>query len=171
MTELDKKLIEKEKDRFGRHMDLKPISFSPYQILNHYHVYEWTTHWYDSDAPECRTCDKKCSTTDCHVWDKWKDSEKRLSFNNWIDPIGPGIWGATQKQCDKYVREVFEREIYKDGEWRERLFYWQPEDPDQINLFYYNRDRDHSDYWFVFVKEARPWNFQLIIGLMIFGQS
>jgi hypothetical protein len=160
MTKLDNELIEKEKDRFGYHMELKPISFSPFKILNHYHIFEFTTQWYDSDAPECRTCNRECLISEyCEAWENWRSSEKRLSFNNWVDVIGQGVWGMSQKECDEKVREIFEREIYKDGSWRERLFYWQPEDPDQINLFYYNRDRGHYDYWFIFVKEAQPWSF------------
>lgn len=156
LRDIDKQLILEEMDKAGRHIELKPIDFSPFKILNHYNIFECTMHWYDSDAKECDQCEM-CAPPNycdnCEIWEQWRNSDERLKFNTWIDVYGAGIWGMTQKQCDKFVRRIFEGCIYKDGMWRERLFYYKPEhDPNFIYLFYYNRDRDHYDYWFIFKK-------------------
>lgn len=156
LRDMDYKLIKEEARKIGfKSNELKQINRSPFKILNHYYVHEFTTHWYDSDPPECDNCKEDCEAIDCAAWENWRGSEKRLLRETWIDVSGKGVWGMTQKQCDTEVRIVFENEIYKDGGWRERLFYIQPDNLNQIYLYYYNRDRGGYDYWFIFNRKER----------------
>lgn len=158
LREIDKQLIKEEASQFGFGQELTPINFSPFQILNHYDVHEFTEHWYDSQDKECNTCEK-CVYPDyckgCKKWEEWDHSINQLRFNNWVDVWAAGIWNWTQKQVNVLVRNIFEGKIYKDGAWRERLFYYRPNDSDYIYLFYYNRDREYSDYWFIFKRRKK----------------
>ena len=164
LKELDKKLIQKEMERFGRKEKLKliidtscPVS-SIEELFNKYESFEITEHWYDSEPNECNFCNinkPNCNCAECSIWKKWDKSEKQLSFNNWIDVAGPGIWGIDQKKSDKYTKDILE-EILKDKEYTERLFFYIPKSnqaKDYFNLFYYNRDRDNRDIWIVMKKK------------------
>lgn len=164
LTELDLKLIEKEKHRFDNKFikrDLFPIETCPmtYQdVLQKYDLYEHTEHWYDSgvdryEEGECKNCENDCQK--CKKYQTWDKSEAQLSFNNWIDVWGPGIWGMTQRECNNMVRELFENTILKDPECNERLFWYQPLEKEYFHIFYYNRDKKYKDWWFVFkMREA-----------------
>ena len=149
LTEMDKKLIAKEEKRFDHIEKLVPLldSSNPIKsiedLFEQYEIQETTQHWYDSEPKDetghsiCEKCEMssnpKCYK-DCNTWNKWEKSEQQLSFNNWIDVWGLGMWDATQDNANQMVKEIFETEILKDKEFEKRLFWYQP--PADRNIFY-----------------------------------
>ena len=158
LTDLDKKLIEREAHRFDTKNAkrwLKPITECPIDyddVINNYNLHEFTMHWYDAGPrhEKCHHCKKSCD--DCKIWLEWKGSEAQLSFNNWIDVEGPGIWDMTQEECNERTILTFE-EMFNNGGFNERTFYYQPPIKKLFDIFYYNRDRNGCDYWFIFEKK------------------
>lgn len=165
LRDIDKELIEQESHRFDTKTIkrwLKPlidcdIVKSLEDLLKDYNLHEFTIHWYDSspkfDNISCDLCEKDISCSECKIWKEWNFSKEQLSFNNWIDVEGPGIWGMTQEECNNRAKEDLEK-ICEDEDFPIRTFYYQPSDKDYFHIFYYNRDREHCDYWFVFKKKA-----------------
>jgi hypothetical protein len=161
LTKLDKKLIEQESHRFDtkevktwlKHLEECPITYE--QLFENYNLHEFTIHWYDSmprfDNISCDLCDRNCDK--CPTWEKWQGSEKQLSFNNWIDVEGPGMWGMTQEECNRAAKERFKQNILQDKEFYQRTYFYQPPEEKHLNIFWYNRDRKNFDYWFVFKKK------------------
>jgi len=157
LTELDYKLIKKEEKRVKT--KLIPISKCSINGMDDlffkYKLLEFTIHFYDSSPRDkkCDTCkDGFCDK--CSIWTKYYNSEEQLSFNNWIDVFGPGIWGMNQKQSNEMAKEYF-KEITSDNEFLTRTFYYYPKE-NELHIFYYNRDRGSigkCDYWFVFKRK------------------
>jgi len=159
LSEMNQRLIAKEETRFNHIDKLIPLLDPSCPVKNieelfeNYHIQETTQHWYDSSPNECDTCNKhysKCNK--CQLWKEWEGSEKQLSLNNWIDVYGPGIWGMSQEESDEQARDILNKAISKE-ENMERLFFCVPQiinKKEYFDIFYYNRDREHSDWWFVF---------------------
>ena len=59
-----------------------------------------------------------------------------------------------QKEVNERGIKTFENEIIPDKDFEIRTFYYQPPDDKYFNIFWYNRDRQRFDYWFVFEKKA-----------------
>ena len=165
LIDLDKKLIERESHRFDtkeRKTWLKPILESPIKefddLFKIYNLYEFTMHWYDSSPRfkkiSCDLCENKICNK-CQIWKKWDGSEEQLTFNNWIDVEGPGIWGMDQKEVNERGIKTFKNEIIPDEDFKIRTFYYQPPDDKYFNIFWYNRDRQRFDYWFVFKRKNK----------------
>jgi len=150
LRELDLKLIKAEENGF---FPLKPVNFAIGKVLRKYYAHEITERWYDSMAPECERCED-CQCEKCEVWERYRGSEEQLSYANWIDAWGAGIWGMTQQEVDDFAKELLTKHITKDKGHKERLFYSTTSDPNQLIIFYYNRDRQGSDYWFIFQKKG-----------------
>jgi hypothetical protein len=165
LRDIDKELIERESHRFDTKNEkhwLKPlidcdIVKSLEDLLENYNIHEFTTHWYDSspkfDNISCDLCKRDISCSKCKIWKEWNFSKEQLSFNNWIDVEGPGIWDDTQETANKRIEEIF-NEILYDKEFKIRAYYYQPPEDKYFHIFYYNRDREHFDYWFVFKRKA-----------------
>ena len=154
LRELDLKLIEKEKERLYI-KELFPLyNHSLETLLKEYSPIKYTVHFYDSEPQECNNCDLPFSCKDCDVMKMWDGSKEQLSFNNWIDYYAPGQWGMTQKSMECEIDKIFKKEILHNKESIGRLFFYKSnkEDKELINIFYYNRDKERSDYWFVFEK-------------------
>lgn len=159
LTEMDKRLIQKEQEdeHFKCFEPLLPLLHPSCpvktieELFANYHIHETTQHWYDSDPNECHNC-KRRECRNCTIWKKWEYSEKRLSFNNWIDVYGPGIWDMSQEESDKQAEGIL-TEAIKNINNAERLFFTQPkDDKNYFYIFYYNRDRKFCDWWFIFKK-------------------
>lgn len=164
LTDLDRKLIEQESHRFDTEKVktwLKPILDSPIKgfedLFKMYNLHEFTTHWYDSGPRlsnvSCDLCDDK-NCNKCFIGKEWNGSEEQLTFNNWIDVEGPDIWGMSQKEVNKRGIKTFKNVIIPDKDFEIRTFYYQPPDDKYFNVFWYNRDRERFDYWFVFEKKV-----------------
>lgn len=166
LRELDLKLIERESHRFDTKKVktwLLPLDTCSYvrglkELFDKYNLHEFTIHFYDSsprfDNISCDLCKRSRSCDECPDWKEWQGSEKQLSFNNWIDVEGPGIWGMTQEECNEAAKERFKQNILQDKEFYQRAYFYQPPDKNYLNIFWYNRDRKNFDYWFVFEKKA-----------------
>ena len=153
LRELDRILILEEQVKYGKEFILKPVDFSIERILRKYNAYCITEHWYDSDPPECDNC-LKDSCKDCDIYAKWENSYERLSRETWVDLWDVGSWGFSQQEVNDLARRFLIEWIGHQCGHKERLFYYKP-DPDTINIFYYGRDKELSDYWFEFIKKGK----------------
>ena len=163
LTNLDKKLIEQESHRFDtkkvkrwlKCLEECPITYD--ELFEKYNLHEFTIHWYDSGPRfsniSCDLCDDK-NCNKCSIWKEWDGSKKQLTYNTWIDVEGPGIWGMSQKECNNLVKKRIDR-ILKDEDFDLRFYYYQPPDENYINFFWYNRDRERFDYWFIFERKNK----------------
>lgn len=159
LTEMDKRLIIKEEKRFPSIDKLLPLLDESNPVKNieelfkNYQVHEITQHWYDGGPRfmriQCDLCeDKDCDN--CKIWHEWVGSEEQLSYNNWIDVSGPGIWEMTQEECNLQAKQILSEALTKK-ENIERLFFVKPkEENEYYSIFYYNRDRLVYDWWFIF---------------------
>ena len=155
---LDKFLLNEER-RYNHPLysfNIIPIeSFD--KLMKDYDVYEFTEHWYDGPPRECYECNHNEDCDKCIHMKEWEDSYEQLTFNNWIDVWGPNTWGATQEDANRMVKEIFEKVILKDKEFKERLFWYQPPaNRSYFYLFYLDRDRTKEDFWFVFKRRTSP---------------
>ena len=96
-------------------------------LFRHYYAEEFSINWYDSEP------DDELGITD------------PMTFNNWIDPYGEGIWDMSQDKVDKvareYLYEIRNAPVKKDG--RLYIFYSN----DQVFIYWYGRDCMYRDYW------------------------
>jgi hypothetical protein len=96
---------------------------------------------------------KKCSIEYNRIYKEYNNSEGRLTFNNWQDPCGEGIWGMSQKQVDKIVYNIFKSiQKFKVSK-KDRLYISYKND--EIRIYFYGRDFNELDYWFIFKKRDR----------------
>ena len=96
---------------------------------------------------------KKCNIKSNKIYEEYKNSERRLNFNNWQDPFGKGIWGMSQERVDKLARDTF-KSIQKFNVSKKDRLYISYKD-DEIRIYSYGRDFNESDYWFIFKKRDR----------------
>lgn len=158
-SELNKRLIEKEFSSRGiknyRSIVLKPNDVE--DLFKRYNCIEYLFCFYDGSDPQCNTCEKEMKCKDCNVYQDWwlgDKKEERLSFCNWIDVHGPGIWGQTQEQVNQYAKEELNDNIVGI---EDRLFL--VDNDKQITLFFYGRDTDNDlDYWFTFEEKINGGN-------------
>ena len=158
LRDLDYKLIEREEKIFSTNkvkVKLIPIlECDKIQGINDlfskYNLLELSLHFYDASPEICDNCKKiECST--CPTWEKYQGTEAQLSFNNYTDVYGPGIWKMDQKRSNEMAKSYLQN-ISKDEDFSIRTFYYEP-NKDEFNIFYYNRDREFCDYWFVFKRK------------------
>jgi len=121
MIDLRQDLIEEELNKFNVKMTFKKLKPSKRFIdwlFRHYYTDEFAIHWYDSD----------------------------ITFNNWIDPFGEGIWEMSQYQTDRCSRnalcKIRSAPVKKKG----RLYISYFDDGD-IYIYWYGRDYMYCDYW------------------------
>jgi hypothetical protein len=96
---------------------------------------------------------KRCSIERDKIYKEHNNSERRLTFNNWQDPCGEGIWGMSQKQVDKIVYNIFKSiQKFKVSK-KDRLYISYKND--EIRIYFYGRDFNELDYWFIFKKRDR----------------
>lgn len=96
---------------------------------------------------------KRCYEIEKQLYEEYKNSERRLTFNNWQDPYREGIWGMSQKEVDKLAYDTF-KSIQKFNVSKKDRLYISYKD-DEIRIYFYGRDFDELDYWFVFKKKDR----------------
>lgn len=148
-----KDLIAKELSRIdGIEFRKEKLSNSFVDWLFHrYKTHEFTVHYYDEDLELMN----EIGDEDENPW--WKTSEgqkciqeneeRRITFNNWIDPYGEGIWGMSQEKVDKYARSVMEG-----------VKNWPVKKTDRVYfgvkgmyafVYCYGRDFLGEDYWWI----------------------
>ena len=137
LTNLDKKLIEKEFSTRGienyQTIILKPNDID--DLFDRYNCIEWLECFYDSSPHECDICEKEFCK-DCEIYKNWwvNDNEQRLSFNNWVDAQGPGLWGRTQEEVNQYTKEFLKDYVINK---EDKLFLIESDK--YIIFFFYNR--------------------------------
>lgn len=77
--------------------------------------------------------------------------EKRIEFNNWIEPYFKGCWGLSQKRVDRIAIDTL-KEIQKINVSRKDRLYIN-KDKDFIRIYFYGRDFMGKDYWFIFERK------------------
>lgn len=88
------------------------------------------------------------------VQQMYKDYEDtRIRFCNWQEPFFKGNWGYTQEYVDDLAKDKL-KEIQKMSIKRNGRIYWTETD-DQIRIYFYSRDFEEADYWFIFLKRHR----------------
>lgn len=96
---------------------------------------------------------KKCSIERDKIYKKYNNSERRLTFNNCQDPYGEGIWGMSQKEVDKLAYDTFKSIQRFNISKKDRLYISHKDD--EIRIYFYGRDFNELDYWFIFKKRDR----------------
>lgn len=88
-------------------------------------------------------------------YEKYMKSDRRLTFNNWIDINSEGVWGMSQKQVCKNSKDVLinflSNKINKDG----RVYISYKEN--DARLYVYGRDELYIDYWFTFKRKHQQY--------------
>lgn len=96
---------------------------------------------------------KRCAIEYNRIYKEYNNSERRLTFNNWQDPYGEGIWDMSQKQVDQMAYDTF-KSIQKFNVPKKDRLYISYKD-DKIRIYFYGRDFNELDYWFIFEKRDR----------------
>ena len=143
-----KDLIEKELSHNSEFnfKQLKPTKKFISWLFRHYTVHEFTIHFYD-DEPEY-TEDEYCGMAPMEWFKLWRDhEERRMTFNNWIDVFGPGIWDFTDKENEDIVRDYLISVRNWPMKKKDRVYWAKNED--SIWIYCYGRDFLGEDYWFI----------------------
>ncbi len=96
---------------------------------------------------------KRCSIESDEIYKEYNNSERRLTFNNWQDPYGEGLWGMSQKQVDQMAYDTFKSIQKFTVSKKDRLYISYKND--MIRIYFYGRDFNKLDYWFIFKKRDR----------------
>lgn len=157
------------KDLIEKELDIPGVQFRQQKLSNrfldwlfrHYKTHEFTVHFYD-DEPELRNDirydDPWWDTSEGieYVRSKFRENEdRRMTFNNWIDPFGEGIWGWSQKQVDKFAKEHLKSVRDWPVSKKDRVYYGFKDD--YIYIYCYGRDFLGNDLWFILHKGDNGW--------------
>lgn len=182
MTDYCKELLHNEltKRYKSRGLVYKPIKLSKRFVrwlFNHYYCDEMLECFYDSephinDEVFKMYIDYTCPDPD-HTYSRFEHTEdelrdafveaehayreyepQRLSFNNWVEVYGDGIWYMSQKTVDSCAREFLLSTKKCEASYHGRLF--MAEHDGMISLYYFGRDTNfRADYHWTFQKRAR----------------
>ena len=145
-----KDLIEKELSRTPE-LNLKQLKLTKKFIswlFRHYSVHEFTIHFYD-DEPEYGYDEENNPMERYKIWRDHE--ERRMTFNNWIDVFGPGIWDCTDKENEEIARNALVSVRNWPVKKKDRI-YWAKND-DYIRIYCYGRDFCGADYWFIMKRK------------------
>ena len=157
LTDLDKRLIEKEEKKYGDFI-LKNVNITRFdidEIFKEYDCIEMTEHYYDSMPSECiESCplNLKNECWKCEKYKKYEKSIERLTHESWIDVWGPGICDMDQNKVNKFIKEHMNDRLKEDAD---RFFYaWSDTIQPYLRFFYYYRDSvDKYDIWYIFKRK------------------
>lgn len=146
-----KDLIEKELNRGNTQAsDFNQLKLTKKFIgwlFRHYTVYEFTAHFYD-EGPEY----EERYYTPMEEYYLWKENENhRMTFNNWVDVFGPGIWYLSDKENEDIAKD----RLKSVRDWpvkKKNRIYWAKNE-DSIWIYYYGRDFLGKDYWFIMKRK------------------
>lgn len=157
------------KDLIEKELNIPGVQFHQQKLSNrfldwlfrHYKTHEFTIHFYD-DEPKLRDDidydDPWWETSEGieYVRSKFREhEERRMTFNNWIDVFGEGIWSWTQKQVDQFAREHLE--VVKDWPVKKKDRVYCGFKEDYIYIYCYGRDFLGDDLWFIMHKGDNGW--------------
>lgn len=116
-------------------------------LFRRYETWETTIHFYDSE-PEIPD-----DATPAEIFELFlANEERRMTFNNWVDVIGDGIWGLTQRDADKDSRDLMVEFRSSQVKKRDRVYYMNTGDVAMV--YCYGRDFCGVDYWFILKKKG-----------------
>ena len=135
----------------------------PHEILDYlkeYDIKEISEHWYDSEPPECQTCDihamereyGKYPCGNCPYWKHWSQTENCLTKLTWIDICEPEDDGYTQKE----VNEIYDHmvvDLLESIDLVGRVYIVSLSKSTDILIYIYARDEKSCDYGFVLEKK------------------
>lgn len=153
-----KDLIEKELSQIqgARFQEQKLSKRFMDWLFRHYKTVEFSLHFYDSE-PDLRD--------DIDMDDPWWEStegdeylrqrfqeneERRMTFNNWVDPYAEGIWGMSQSVVDSAARKVMKSVRNWPVKKKGRIYCGTNEK--YLLLYCYGRDFEGVDYWWIMSK-------------------
>ncbi len=84
------------------------------------------------------------------IFNKYKESEERITFCNWQEPYFKGNWGMTQKYVDSFAKILLKKRIRNFKNLKKRLFVRI--NKDDIVIYFYGRDIE-CDYWLTFLRK------------------
>ena len=145
-----KDLIKKELSRTPE-LNFKQLKLTKKFIswlFRHYSVHEFTIHFYD-DEPEYGYDEENNPMERYKIWRDHE--ERRMTFNNWIDVFGPGIWDCTDKENEEIARNALVSVRNWPVKKKDRI-YWAKND-DYIRIYCYGRDFCGADYWFIMKRK------------------
>lgn len=93
---------------------------------------------------------KRCAEENNRLYEEYIHSERRLTFNNWIEVYGKGVWDMSQHRVDEVAREKLQM-LY---EWSHKDRFWIARDKNYIMVYAYGRDTG-CDYWFIMKKRNK----------------
>lgn len=183
MTDYCKELLHKELERIPgwngkkwKYSELNPSKRFVNWLFNHYYCYEMLECYYDSEPhlygetfdmyldyvhphPDMKHSNGQYTDDELRaafevVEQAYKDYEpERLTFNNWVDVSGEGIWHMSQIAVDAWAKEcLLATKKYCPG-YHGRLFI--AENDDLISIYYFGRDVRRVDFHWTFQKRAR----------------
>lgn len=120
---------------------LKPSNKFIQRLFNNYYVEEFTEHYYDASPSRCITDDVE------------EYEEERLRFCTWIEVYGKGIWKASQRWVDNTAKQNLVWTKRNGQSYNGRLFWVQRDE--FILIYYYGRDFNEMDFWWVLKKRKR----------------
>lgn len=122
------------------------------RLFNHYHILEQVIDWYDSETVTC------CSELDGEsMQERPVTWDERMSFCNWQDVSGEGIWDASQKAVDRAGKADM-NDFRKAGHLAGRCWAGEGEwdGIPYLHVFLYGRDIHEFDIHFTFLKSKHP---------------
>lgn len=134
---------------YDREPDYDELEFEKYMTYNS--IREKRYHNYCSDGKDYPVEELKKAYF--NILKQRRDFEPyRIEINNWIELYYKGNWGMTQERVDSIARDVLKKDIKKANvPLKDRLFY--AEKDNEIRIYFYGRDIQYCDYWFIFMKK------------------
>lgn len=183
MINIRKDLIQADlKESATEGLYFKPLKLSNQFIdwlFNHYYCHEFCEFFYDTepdyDSLEFNQymtyssilngvphnyCDKEYPLSElkqsyANILQQRRDYEsRRIEYNNWIEPYFEGNWSYTQKYVNQIARDALKDEIKKCSLPLKDRLYWAKQN-DYIRIYFYGRDFQEVDYWFIFRKRNK----------------
>ena len=180
LKEIDIELIKEElshdKKDFGweYHYE-KPSNRFIDKLLNHYYLHEMCENFYDTEPdydddlyekyyqyehhyasiPKDQLTEYRNAHNQILKLREEYDKKDRLTYCNWQEPYAEGIWGYTQKKCDRIAAKTLKLIRKKYGKnLRDRFFVTcnTVDGKKMIRIYFYGRDIIEMDYWFIFIE-------------------
>lgn len=116
-------------------------------LFRRYETWETAIYFYDSE-PEIPD-----DATRAEIFELFRNhEERRMTFNNWIDVIGEGIWDMSQRDADRQSKDLMIDFRQSSVKKKDRIYYMNT--GDFAVIYCYGRDFSGADYWFMLKKKG-----------------
>lgn len=99
---------------------------------------------------ELRLANKKIE----YYYNLYDKSEIKLTFNNWIEVYGNGIWGMSQYEVDRICIHILKYYHKRKHKLKDRVYISNDNDG-YIHLYFYLRDIESCDLHFIFKRRKK----------------